>query len=72
AYQVLRTLGTLGAYPLKMIAPDLCLREGDPDAVKVETLLGRLTSLLAERGHYTNRFREIDSWGWHEARPSAP
>ncbi len=26
AYQVLRTLGALGAYPSKTIAPDLCLR----------------------------------------------
>jgi glycosyltransferase involved in cell wall biosynthesis len=74
-WQAIQTVRRLGRRPLRAARLLAFAREGDPAALDVDAMVGRLGTLLRERGRYDARVRQCHQI-WHErilpARRSAP
>lgn len=65
-YQVYRLMNKLRGYGFKKLLKFKNYPEGDPDILRIEKTLGRLTELLKIRGKYDERIKSVREAAWRE------
>lgn len=63
-YQVYRLMNKLRGYGFKKLLKFKNYPEGDPDILRIEKTLGRLTELLKIRGKYDERIKSVREAAW--------
>ena len=77
SWQTLATIKALLRKPLKLLRAPLSSMDGDADALRIETLWGRLLDLVKNRENYVFRLRQLKKGApapwltWQEATPAS-
>ncbi len=64
--QVFRLMNKLRGYGFKKLSKFSNYPEGDPDILRIEKTLGRLTELMKIRGKYDERIKSVREAAWRE------